>query len=375
MSQFRGFGNSHDGDATPSGDINTRTSCSGSSGSKTLTVSSTSGFFAGDMVYIGQERGTGVGAWEIAIIASVTATLNLVHNLVNTYTDGGSSQSQCVLVPQYRGVTISGTVSPGDWGGNVGGVMAFVCSGLCTVTGTISANGGVGSVGDGISIAGGVGPGFSGGTGDHADPSQAQCGENTSADHTETNAAVANGGGGGNTSGGSPGVGGGGGGNGAVGGTADGGGGATAGSADLTTMVFGGGGGGGANDGSESAGTAVGGGGSGGGKIIIFAREFDCSGATIIKSDGGSGGDAQPGAEGGDGGGGAGGSILIKAVKATMGTSKVTVSGGSGNTNGGIGGAGRRRVEACSITGSGFADSEQEGGQDYCGSVAQILGG
>lgn len=342
------FGDGSDGTLTISSNTTESpidSTASGTSGTNTLTATNTS-FAADQIVLVMQMRGTGAGTWQRnKITGYVAGTVTLEDNLNFSYNTSGSDAAQIRVMPQYDNVTVNSgiTYSTKDWDGSVGGIMAFLADTQITVTGTIEADGGAGSVGDGTSVAGGTGAGFSGGYGDHANPSQAQTGEGTTGDHVNSSSANGNGGGGAGISGASPGKGGGGGGNGTAGTTAGATGGSTAGSADLTTMVLGGGGGGGANDGSESAGTAVGGGGCGGGIIFLTGTDITVTGG--ISADGGAGGNAQPTNEGGDGGGGAGGSILLKVQTATLGSGLVTADGGTGNNKGGAGGDGRIHID------------------------------
>ncbi len=371
MPQFLGFGSGKDGVKTVSGteDINTRTSCSGTSGTKVLTVASTTGFSAGDYILIHQSRGTGVGQWEINKIDTVgSGQLNLVLNLEYTYTDSGASQAQCVRIPEYKSLTVSAgnSLSPATWDGNVGGITVFMCSGKADIAGSINANG----------------KGYAGGAGVPA--AWGYDGEGTVGAGTQGDGANnGSGGGGGSSSSGSKSAGGGGGGhanagqNGTAGtGETPGTGGSTSGSSDLVTMTFGGGGGGGGR-GAGVTGNA-GSGNSGGGIIVIFSRILIVTGSI---SNNGLNGESGTG-EGSAGGGGAGGSNLMKTVNGTLGTNLITATaglggamGGGGNGgNGGNGSVGRNRIEACSRTGSANpAASEVIGGLKWCGGLAAVL--
>ncbi len=351
MSQFLNFGDGHDGIDTIVGDPNIRTACSGSVGSKTLTVTSETGFNAGDMVMIHKSRGnttTTAGVWELNTVVSTSGgQLNLSLNLVNAYQSSGANRSQCILIPQYSSLTLTSGV-PASWDEIIGGIYVIACSGKITITGALTA-----------SLSGYANHGVS---------NKGLAGEGTGGDVLNQTTANGNGGGGTQiTDFSGPG----GGGNGSAGGAGSGGanngdGGAAAGSADLTNAVFGGMGG----AGNEA--TALGG--PGGGFIYLISRDIEITTGAIAVS--GGAGSVNSGSDKKGGGGGAGGSVLIKAVSAALGVNKITASAGSGGGTGcGAGGVGRRRVEACSITGSGYADSEQEGGQDYCGAVAQVIGG
>lgn len=372
MSQFIGFGDGHDGDASISGDPNTRTSCSGSSGATTLTVASTSGFQVGDMVLIHQSRGAGAGNWELNKITNIgSGELTLSNPLANNYTDSGASQAQCILVPQYKNLTITGG-SPANWNGNTGGIYVVMSNSKVTISGNITADGG---------DNGATGAGFKGG---QTITGPAYCGEGTAADTSIKTSANGNGGGGGDRASGSA-AGGAGGGNGEAGdngvaggpGTDPGDGGNTSGSADLTTMDLGGGGGGASPANGETRYSA----GGGGGIVVIIAKEIEITGS--ISADGGTSNDVVGNTAAGSGGG-AGGSILIKAETADIGTDKITATGGVGgkatglsDADGGDGGDGRIRVEACSLAGSTNSPSasEVEGGHDWCGAVTGVIGG
>lgn len=351
MAQFLGFGNGSDGVASLSGtDAPIDSSCSGTAGASTLSATNAS-FAAGQLVLIHQTRGTGVGNWEVAQISSyVAGTITLTSPLVNTYTDSGASQAQVLVLKQYSQVSVSSTLTAKTWDQNVGGIVGFLCSGLTTISSTITANG----------------AGFAGGQKPASSPGQQ--GEGTSgAGGTQSQAANGSGGGGGATSNGGGG-GGGNGGNGTVGGggASGGTGGGTGGAASLSTMVFGGGGGSGI-DGFDGSGR------NGGGIILIFSKSISISGAITSN---GTAGDAGTGG-GGGGGGGAGGSVLIKANDATLGTSLITATGGaggSGGNSGGAGGDGRIAIEVCSRTGTtNPAATETVGGRSWCSSVAGII--
>ena len=147
MAQYLGLGSGKNGYLTVSGtqNINTYTSCTGSALGLSLTVASSTGFVAGDLIMIHKSRGsttTAVGTWELNRVASVggATTLNLAIPLVNAYQDSGADQSQCVLVPEYFSVTVptATTLAPTAWDGNVGGICVFACSGTTNVVGTIN---------------------------------------------------------------------------------------------------------------------------------------------------------------------------------------------------------------------------------------------
>jgi len=325
------------------------------------------------MILVHQTRGTGVGNWEVNYIASYTAgTITTLLNLANTYTDSGASQAQVLVLKQYSNVNISSTLTTKAWDGNVGGITAFCCCGSTTITGTISANGN-----DGISTvgyaSGGSGIGFSGGQGISSNGAPAYQGEGSASAGTTSTSANGNGGGGGDATNDSGSGGGGGGGGHASTGTAGssgnngvaGNGGGLVGSADLTTWFLGGGGGGGSRAGT----TDIGGGGGGGGIVIIFSKIIDTS-AGYITSNGGIGGTS--GSSWGYGGDGAGGSIFLKYISGTLGTNRLTATGGTRSNNASLG---RIRLEGCSRIGTTDSPtgSYVDGGFSFCGSIASII--
>lgn len=337
-------------------------SCSGTIATNSL--SATGSFSAGDMIVIHQSRGgANVGLGEINQVASYSAgTITTVIPLLRTYTDSGASQAQVQIMPSYTDVTIDNTktLTGAAWNADIGGIIAFYCSGLTTVTGTISVNG----------------KGYSGGAaGFGATGIQ---GEGTSGGGSASTSANGSGGGGGGQDGGSKSGGGGGGGHansgtngqsnaGGTGGT----GGSSSGSSDLMNATLGGGGGGGSR-GAGVTGTP-GAGGNGGGLVIIISKKIVVTGA--ISADGNNGGNATE--EGSGGGGGGGGGILIRSMHAEIGTNLLTASKGTGGTkgpggnggNGGDGSVGRIRIESPVIIGSNNdpVSSNQLGGNLWAG--------
>lgn len=377
MARFLGLGDGSDGVINLSSYTRVGSSCSGTSGATTLTATNAS-FAAGQRIFIHQSRGTGVGNYEDNRIESyVAGTITLVHPLQNTYTDSGASQAQVVLVKEASGVT--GTRNMGSWDGDEGGVFVIACNGVFNATVNGNADG----------FRGGAGGSTSG------DRRGIQ-GEGSTATGSVSKAANTNAGGGGIDSvgngTGTAGAGGGGGGGHAGAGSAGeaasgdnlvdgspGAAGTTIGQAALTSLYLGGAGGGGGTDDSGNGGL----GGDGGGVIVIYAREI--ASTAQITSNGENGQDAQGTQSSGGGGGGAGGSILLKTVKTTIGSSKITATGGTGGTatggfnnefggDGGTGADGRIRIESCSVSGtSDPAASEDTGGHDYCGGGAFIF--
>lgn len=363
MVQFFNHGNGGDGAVTLSGTQTVNdTAFTGTAGATTGTGATGLTVADNSIALIIQMRGTGVGQYEqiqIASYVSGTGVFTFNSPLVYTYTDSGDSQAQLIILKQYSSVTVSGTLTAKQWDGNVGGVLAFLCSGELNVTGTITA----------------AGKGFQGlAAGGNTDSTNGE--GNAGAGHTVTTGANGSGGGGGATNISESGGGGGGNGtsgqNGANGGV----GGATDGSADLTTMVMGGAGGKGgkAATGDNNRGGA---GGSGGGIIFIVAKYTNISG--IITADGLPGGKGIDGG-GGGGGGGAGGSILIIAQSNILGTSITAVGGIGGerqsstNITGGAGGDGRIRVQGCTLSGTTTPTaSTQTGGYSFCSGTMAIL--
>lgn len=313
--------------------------CSGTATSTTLAADTdASPFAAGDVVLIHQTRGTGVGQWEVNKISAVGSDQYTLEQALNyTFTDSGASQAQAIKIPMYSSVNVaSDTWTVPAWDGDIGGVFTFACNGTVTLANTFTANS----------------AGFLAGASSSTDGAKGKQGEGTAgAGGTESFAKNGNGGGGGDLTTGTVRYGGGGagGGNGAAGtngepsigntsgeGTAAVGGDAV-GSADATTFDLGGGGGGGSSQGSAS-----GAGGKGAGLVMVFAKDFICSSATITLN--GANG-SNSGNEAGGGGGGAGGSFLLACETATLGTNKITVAAGTGGTGGdggthGDGGAG-----------------------------------
>lgn len=319
-------------------------------GQRNLTIDNASSFLVGQEVLVIQIQGNEAGSYEFGEIAMIIGnTITLQYNLINSYEIGGNSKTQVLRVPHYRDVIVQsgGVLTAHSWDGNTGGIVVFRVSGTVTVNGTISASGLNGVNGGYATAAGGAGIGFRGGTGISSNGAPAYQGEGTAGTGTTSTAANGNGGGGGDaaTDDNSGGAGGGGGnttagsagtaGNNGVAGS----GGSSAGTADLATMFFGGGGGGGSRSGT----TVIGGGGGGGGIIFIAGTTINMNDLTgYIISNGGNGGTC--GTVWGYGGGGAGGSILLKAQVATLGTNRITASGGTGG-GGGAGSIGRIRLE------------------------------
>ncbi len=366
------FGDGSDGDLTVSGtvyvdDVRSALSSSASAGQPQVQLANTSGFAAGQRILLHQTQGTGAGAYEMGTIASVesgSGIVTLEENLQSTYTVGGNSKAQAIRVPQFRNVTVQsgGILTAHAWDGTTGGILAFLATGTVTVNGTILADY----------------KGFRASTTTVNGNNQSQyCGEGSKYASYATRGPTggSEGGGGENESGSAQNdiVRGAGGGNGTKGqdGYKDNNpfpahGGSTSGTADLTNMTFGGAGGHGAHNWQDSGAKR---GGNGGGIVYI-------TGVTLTMGTNGSitanGEDAYyAGVDPfGVGGGGAGGSILLKVQTATLGTNKITATGGTSDeqpSGYGDGGDGRIRIEACSVSGTTNPPaSVVEGGHDFC---------
>lgn len=359
--QYLHFGSGADGPATLSGtDAPTDSSCSGTSGTTSLSATNPS-FADGKVILIHQTRGTGAGSWELNIIESYSAgTITTEFDLVNTYTDSGASQAQVIQLPEYASVTVTGTFTAKAWDGDVGGIIAFLCSGDVDVSGTVTA----------------TGKGFRGGTGG---ANAGEAGEGTAGAATTQTAANGSGGGGGGKGPDAGHIEGGHGGGGGNGDTASSGsgkntatpgtGGSASGSADGSTLTFGGGGG--AGGGSFSGADHGTNGARGGGMIFIWAGGTITVTGTMEANGDSATGNAN---SAGCGAGGGGGSIYLESVQGIYGTNKVTATPGTGGTSTGAfngagapGANGRIVLRACNITGTtNPGANESEGDHDYC---------
>ncbi|RJP53338.1 MAG: hypothetical protein C4586_01555 [Anaerolineaceae bacterium] len=362
---FGVFGNGLDGDLTVTAgqtiytdNVRTALTSTAASGQSAITVSNAAGFTVGKEVMIVQIQGTGAGAYEFAAITNVSGnTLTLSKPLGSTYTIGGNSKAQVLVVSQYHDVTVQsgGILSAHAWDGSTGGIVAFRANGTVSVAGTLTASGkgyrgGTGNTGQDWSYQG---EGTNGAGAAAAAPNNNGNGGGSGGPHAWPSAASHDGGaGGGNGSAGTTGYI-------QVSGQPRTYGGSTSGTADLTAITFGGGGG----QGHNIQGAA--GGGNGGGIIFISGSTVTITGSIV--SAGLIGGNATGGGNAGSGGG-AGGSILIKAQTTTLGSGLITASGaaggsgsggntgdgsGGGNTAAGsAGGVGRIRIEYGTISGT-----------------------
>jgi hypothetical protein len=335
------FGDGASGSATISSDPNTRATITGSASSTSGTAGSTA-FANGDLVMLHQTQGTGAGQWEINKIASGGGSTSLTFLTALHYSYG--TGAQIIKIPRYTTVSIS-SHSPTSWNGTTGGIEVICAKISVSGSGTITS----------------TGKGYRGATGQSSTFTGGKQGEGSSNyNQSVTRSYNTNGGGGGNFQGGVSTAGGGGGGSANYGsdGTGDGGvlggqGGTSIGSSDLTTLFFGGGGGSGSTGGSGPSGV----GGQGGSILVIFTKNLDISSGYLYNN--GNNGGNYTGGDSAGGGGGGGGNTLIVCETATLGTSRVTVTGGtkgygsSGNRHGGDGSVGRIAIHyKTSVTGT-----------------------
>lgn len=349
------FGSGKDGSPNSiSGVVNTYATCTGTATETTLTTTLSASL--GDVIFIHQTQGTGAGQWELNYVtADNGATLTLALPLSYTYTTG----SQVVLVKQYTGGTISGSVIPNSWNGSTGGIVALMSNSDLTISGSINCSGygfrggssntsvktpgqqgesslGIGSIvspqidyggqinNNGAAGGGGIGWWDLNGT---AHLSSSGAGGAYSGDGTN--------GGGYNSSN-----------QGSTGGWR----GLSIGIADLTSILFGAGGGQGGkgDDNNQNPGA----GGNGGGIIVIISKSITITGT--ISSNGANGGNSTTNDSGGGccgaGGAGSGGAIIINSMSPILGSSRVVANGGIGGNGygnigaGGNGSTGRIRV-------------------------------
>lgn len=312
------YGSGVNGAYSPSTGTNSpiNASCTGTSGTTTLSATNVS-FSSPQCVIIHQTRGTGAGTWELNRIAAYSSgTITLAYALTATYSSGAQVQ----VIPQYTTASIAGgvTLSGNAWNGTTGGIYAIMASTSVTIVGTLSLSGigyrgGATTAPSGSALTGNQGESeVSGGSrstaanGTGAGGSSYSSGNGASAgDAGHANAGTA---GRSASLSGTPGAAGG------IGGD----------SADLTVAYLGGGGGGGGIKGDN---IAVGGsGGSGGGLCLIIARTISVSGSIAANGANGTTGGVNVTT---GGGGGSGGSVLLKGQNITLGTSLLTVAGGS----------------------------------------------
>lgn len=353
MAQFLGFGDGRDGELVVSGnttDTPVDSAVTATGGTDTGTVDAGLSLSAGDIVGLFQMQGSGVGTWEQAQVESYSSTtVVFTTNLVNSY----SGKAQLIKLKQYQSVTVQSgfTLTAKAWNGTVGGILFFLCNGVTTVVGSLSA----------------TSCGFRGGSANSNSNDRGSTGEGTvGASVVAQKTANGNGGGGGQAgTGDGLGIGGGGGGGEAAAGGATSGadGGNAVGDVTLSELFLGGGGGGFAHDNTASVGTA------GGGIIGIFSADLTVTGSITSGSANSSLSSSSP-EPAGSGGTGSGGSILIKTKTAIRGSGLITANPGTpaaGTSTGGTGSVGRIRTEACQISGTTSpTSSDVEGGHDWC---------
>ena len=303
----------------------TSTTSSISVGQTQILVSNSAIFTAGDYVLFLDVYGSNAGQWSMEQVSSVQSGVLNLENGVDS--NGSTSTTWAVRVPQYTDVTINGTLeAPGYSGSGTpgSGLIVFMASGTVNVQGSISASG----------------KGYRGGTRTYSRTQTGQQGESYNGGQSRTTSANYSGGGGGYSPSLTHASGGGGGyaSNGGSG-TAVGGWGNTAGSAgssvglsDLSSMYFGGAGGSGSLDSDANGGSYGGAGGNGGGIILMSANDVVISGSINSSGSGGetgyhSGSAASPGG----GGGGAGGSIVLFSNSISSSGAMVASGGGGGN--------------------------------------------
>jgi uncharacterized repeat protein (TIGR01451 family) len=315
-----------------------------------------------------------------AAVSAGVFTLTFKTPLKNSYQNADATAStfqrrfQVVRIPQYRNLTISGTVTPAAWDGRTGGILAL------DVTGQLTFDNGAKIDASGVGFRGGAGQQLTGATGlsgtdyratapssststvgAHAMKGEGIVGTpryvNTGTALFDTGVdgypggsagrgAPGNAGGGGtdyNPSNPTNNSGGGGGGNGARGGRGGnswssnmpvgGEPGAPFSAPSTSRLILGGGGGAGVNNTGTGVGPSPGyasSGAAGGG--IVLVRTGSVSGAGVVLANGASAGNTVQ--NDGSGGGGAGGSILITANNtASLNSLTLAANGGNGGTN------------------------------------------
>jgi hypothetical protein len=330
-----------------------------------ITVTSTTGFAAGDEILLINLRGVlgdvaDVGNYEILTVDTVPngTTINVTSSIAKSY-DGTTFANQKIVVqriPQWTSVTInsSGTLTANAWDGSSGGIIIFKATGSVTVNGTgkidatgIGYRGGAGGIhgGDGGGINGESYDGQNGKGGDDGYKGTLGGGSGEEYAPTRDNTTGTRGGGGGGGSTGSIGEGGAGGAGGGYGGGGGGGGGGSdtdnyisgAGGTGGTTGDSGGGGGHGEDSGTSGNGGDAGNPSNDGGVSLAKGGGLAGSGTTT-----GQGGHAEDSGDSPGGGGGGGGNYgIVDLTQIFFGSG----GGGGGNSgavtgNGETGGAG-----------------------------------
>ena len=322
------MGRAYDGDLTVSSTVTEDSVKSAitlltGSGSASTTVSSSSGFAAGDYVLLIQMTGTGKGNYEVQKVSEIDGNrLAFYETTASAYQSSGA---QVIKINEYRDITVtaSGSWQTSTWDGTTGGVLVAMFTGEFTLDNanastTVAARGHAGgsaatnppggtpSSGSGSGGGGGSGTGASG-SGSCGGGGAAHSGNGGSG---STHALCTGPAGSGSTS--------------------------TYGDDELETggLELGSGGGGAYSiNGSASSGSR------GGGIALFFGRDYTFT-AGLLSAESADSGDAD-----GVGGVGSGGSIRLLAFDTVaLGTGIVTAaagSAGSGDASGGSGSKGR----------------------------------
>lgn len=315
--------------------------CTGTAGTKSLSLGAASSFQNDDIVIIHQtQKASGAGVWELNKIVSGggSTSLTMKYDLMNTYTTG----AQIVGFVKAKNFTINTgvTVTVPAWNGSIGGIYPVIANGDISIVGSINGVGANGSQSN--TSINGNGGGFRGGHGGN-DSGYNKAGQGEGETGLGGDSRSANGSSGGGGEGGA-GAG--------IAGTAyqtD---------ASLKThFVFGGSGGGGHTNGSGSGSQ----GGNGGAIVFLIGKTITVSGSINV-----TGGNGTNGTTNGPSGGGGGGSILLKGKTITLGSSLIYSNGGSGGSSGGgdQGGGG-----AGSLDGSGKSGNVGRIHADYSTSI------
>lgn len=143
--------------------VNTYTTLSGaaSSGDGTLTLASTAGITAGDVLLVYQAQGASIGTtngptygavtaignagrYEFVSVASVSGSTVTLGTACDTtpLRFSYSSGAQVVRVPQYASLTVNAGAAmvPQAWNGSTGGVVAAIVDGTATINGAVHAD-------------------------------------------------------------------------------------------------------------------------------------------------------------------------------------------------------------------------------------------
>ena len=128
MGLFLDYGNGKDGLASGiSGVINTYATCTGTTGSRTVTTSLS--VAAGDLVFLWQTQGSGATNCEMVRVAAPgSGNFTATVALINSYVTG----AQAIKVPQYTSGTF-GALSATAWNGSIGGLCIAVANGAIVI--------------------------------------------------------------------------------------------------------------------------------------------------------------------------------------------------------------------------------------------------